>query len=256
MERGAAPSMNPSGGSIATFFAPDPAVAGAQLSLDEEAAHHARVRRLDVGHRVRVIDGAGTSGVGTIVRLAKAHMIVEVERAESVEPPAPVHLLVPVADRDRMLTLAEKCAELGAASWRPVLWRRSRHVTPRGEGMTFHAKVRARMIAALEQSGSAWLPVMFPEATVDRAIAAAPRGARVVLDVGGDPMLSTEMISPLSIAIGPEGGIEGDERRMLVDAGWLPVSIGTTTLRFETAGIAGLAIARATLERAPETTSG
>lgn len=243
-------------GPLATFFAPERAVAGAQLPLDEEAAHHARVRRLDVGHHVRVLDGAGTIGWGTVVRLAKAHMIVEVERAETTEPPAPIHLLIPVADRDRMLMLAEKAAELGAASWRPVLWRRSRNVTPRGEGMTFHAKVRARMIAALEQSGSAWLPMLYPEATLERAIAAAPRGARVVLDAGGDPMLSAEMISPLSIAVGPEGGIEPDERAMLVEAGWLPVSIGGSTLRFETAGIAGLAIARAALERAPETTSG
>jgi 16S rRNA (uracil1498-N3)-methyltransferase len=165
-------------------------------------------------------------------------------------------MLVPVADKDRMLWLAEKCAELGASSWRPVLWRRSRNVTPRGEGMTFQSKVRARMIAALEQSGSTWLPTLFPEATLDRAIAAAPRGARVVLDAAGDAMLTTEMMSPLSIAVGPEGGIEADERALLVKAGWLPVAVGGSTLRFETAGIAGLAIARAALERTPEATRG
>jgi 16S rRNA (uracil1498-N3)-methyltransferase len=34
-------------------------------------------------------------------------------------------LLAPVADRDRMLWLAEKTVELGLTSWRPVVWRRS-----------------------------------------------------------------------------------------------------------------------------------
>ena len=242
--------------SVATFFAPETPVVGAPCSLDEEAAHHARVRRVDVGHRIRLLDGQGVVGHGTLVRLAKAHMLVEVDAVETTAPPAPVHMLVPVADKERMLWLAEKCAELGAASWRPVLWRRSRNVTPRGEGMTFQAKVRARMTGALEQSGGAWLPTLFPEATVERAIAAAPRGAHVLLDAAGDAMLSTEMISPLSIALGPEGGIEPDERELLVNAGWLPVAVASATLRFETAGLAGLAIARAALERMPETTSG
>ena len=141
-------------GPVATFFAADQIVPGATVSLDEDAAHHARVRRLDVGHRVRLLDGAGTLGWGTLVRLAKSQMHVEVESAETVDAPPAVHMLVPVADRDRMLWLAEKCAELGAASWRPVMWRRSKSVSPRGEGMTFQAKVRARMISALEPAAA------------------------------------------------------------------------------------------------------
>jgi 16S rRNA (uracil1498-N3)-methyltransferase len=239
-------------GPVATFFSAEPLTVGATAALDEDAAHHARVRRLDIGHRVRLLDGAGTLAWGTLVRLAKGHMHVSVESAETVEAPPEVHMLVPVADRDRMLWLAEKCAELGAASWRPVMWRRSKSVSPRGEGMTFQAKVRARMINALEQSGSAWLPAIYPEATVERAIASAPRGAHCLLDGSGDSMASTEMISPLCIAIGPEGGIDPDERELLVSAGWLPVAIGRSTLRFETAGVAALAIARAALDRTPE----
>ena len=236
-------------GPMATFFATEQIVSGATVAFDEDAAHHARVRRIDVGHRVRLLDGAGTAGWGTLVRLAKSQMHVEIESAEMVEAPAAVHMLVPVADRERMLWLAEKCAELGAASWRPVLWRRSKSVSPRGEGMTFQAKVRARMIGALEQSGSAWLPAIYPEATVERAIASAPRGAHCLLDGRGDSMPGTEMIAPLCLAVGPEGGVDPDEREQFVRAGWLPVSIGRSTLRFETAGIAALAIARAALDR-------
>ena len=235
-------------GALPTFFAAEQIVVGGTVALDEDAAHHARVRRLDIGHKLRLLDGSGTIARGTLVRLAKGHMHVQVESAETVEPPAEIHMLVPVADRDRMLWLAEKCAELGAASWRPVIWRRSKSVSPRGEGMTFQAKVRARMIGALEQSGSAWLPTIYPEATLERAIAAAPRGAHCVLDAAGDSMPATEMIAPLCIAVGPEGGIDPDERDTLVTAGWLPVAIGRSTLRFETAGVAALAIARAALD--------
>jgi 16S rRNA (uracil1498-N3)-methyltransferase len=52
---------------------------------------------------------------------------------------------------------------------------------------------------------------------------------------------------PVSIALGPEGGLEEDERARLITAGWRPVSIAANVLRFETAGIAALAILRSHL---------
>jgi 16S rRNA (uracil1498-N3)-methyltransferase len=237
----------PLGRDAITLFAPERPVPGTNLTLGEGAARHARVRRVDVGVRVVLLDGEGTRAEGTLVRVSRRSAVVEVEEAAAVEAPPAVHLFVPVADRDRMLWLAEKCAELAATSWRPVLWRRSRSVTARGEGMMFHAKVRARMIAALEQSGGAWLPTLYPEAKVDHALAATPGGARLLLDPAGAPMVRLPIEPPVSIALGPEGGLEPAERQTLVAAGWTPATLGGNTLRFETAGVAALAIVRAIL---------
>jgi 16S rRNA (uracil1498-N3)-methyltransferase len=233
--------------SVATFFTPEPPVAGATTTLGEDAAHHLRVRRIAPSERIRLTDGAGTVGHGVLVRLTKTHAAVQVEAIDRVDPPAEVHLLVPIADRDRMLWLSEKATELGATTWRPVLWRRSRSVTPRGEGPTFQAKIRARMISALEQSGGAWLPALYPDAALDRAIAATPASTRLLLDRDGGPLLDSRPSAPLTIVIGPEGGFEDSEREALVAAGFAPVSIAASILRFETAAIAGLAIARAAL---------
>ena len=232
---------------VATFFSAERPIAGQELALGEDAAHHARVRRLDVGAALRVVDGEGRVARATLLRLAKRHLALTVHDVELREAPPPAHVLVPVADRDRMLWTAEKCAELGATSWRPVLWRRSRSVTPRGEGPMFTGKARARMIGALEQSGGAWLPALYPEATVERAIAAAPAGTRLLLDVAGEPILGATITPPVALAVGPEGGIEADEREQFVAAGWKPVSLGGSVLRFETAAVAGLAIIRAAL---------
>jgi 16S rRNA (uracil1498-N3)-methyltransferase len=214
-----------------------------------------RVRRLSLSERIRLTDGAGTVGSGALVRLTKTQAAVQIEEVEQIDPLPEVHLLVPIADRERMLWLSEKSAELGATTWRPVLWRRSRSVTPRGEGTAFQAKIRARMIAALEQSGGAWLPTVYPDATLDRAIAATSAGSRLLLDSEGEPLLGTHHPAPLTIAIGPEGGLDESERESLLGAGFTPVTIAASILRFETAAIAGLAIARAslgTLERIDE----
>ena len=237
---------------------------GATVTLDEGAARHMRVLRLEVGAVVGVRDGQGHVGAGQVVRLSKTHAHVEITEAVRVAPLPPVHLLVPVADRDRMLWLAEKAAELGATSWRPVLWRRSRSVSPRGEGVSFLAKVRARMEGALAQSEGAWLPQLFPEANLERAILAAPSGERIVLDPAGEPLIGEPLISepligapfraPIVLAVGPEGGLEADEIAELEQAGFQRRSLGPTILRFETAAIGALAIARTALGRGTEAT--
>jgi len=232
---------------VATFYAP-----GAwpeRVELDETAAHHATVKRLAVGDAVRLTSGDGRRVHGRIALLAKRRLAVECEHASlELVPAAPhVELWAPVGDRDRMLFLAEKAVELEASAWRSIAYRRSRSVTPRGEGEAFGAKLRARMISALEQSGGAWLPAIVPEADAERAIAAGLSGHAVLLDVLGQPIVEVlaGVHAPLVIACGPEGGLEPAERAVFAEHGWRTASLGSNVLRFETAGIAGLVLARA-----------
>lgn len=230
-------------GPVATFFASDPLVAGGNVTLPEEAAHHIRVARVAVGDCIALRDGTGKAALGTLVKVSRTSALIEVSEINEMFRPAAIHLLAPVADRDRMLWLAEKATELGVTSWRPVVWRRSKSVSPRGEGPTFQGKVRARMISALIQSGGGWLPEIFPEATVERAVAAAPLGTRLLLARDGEAMAGVPMKTPITIALGPEGGIEPIEQNAFIGAAFLPVKLGESTLRFETAGVAALAIA-------------
>ena len=233
-----------------SFVTGDAIVAGSISTLEQAAARHLRVLRLDIGARVGLRDGQGSVAEGEVVRLTKDQAHVSVEHVEYVPPLPPVHLLVPVADRDRMLWLAEKACELACTSWRPVLWHRSKSVSPRGEGMVFQAKIRARMSAALAQSEGSWLPQIFPEASPERAIKATPAGTRLTLDPAGVPMAGLGAIVPnvsTTIALGPEGGFESSELEELEVAGFRTVSVGRTILRFETAGVAALAIARTML---------
>jgi 16S rRNA (uracil1498-N3)-methyltransferase len=240
---------------VAAFVADVPLEDGATaVSLGEDAAHHARVRRLAAGDAVSVRDGRGAVADGTIRRIARAALDVDLTGVRRVPPPPAVHLLAPVGDRDRMLWLAEKATELGLASWRAVAWRRSRSVTPRGEGAAFAEKVRARMAQALAQSEGAWLPAVLADAAPDAA-AAACAGLRLVLDADGDRFdalggaAGEGAAGGVTLALGPEGGLEPDEVARLADAGFRRVRLPGNILRFETAGAVGVAFARALLER-------
>jgi len=233
---------------VATFFADAPLVRGARVSLSDAAAHHARVKRLEIGDAVRLTEGRGTIGLGTLVELRKNLGEVLIKDLQSVRSQPPIHLRVPIGDRDRMLWLAEKAAELGVTTWQGIRFRRSMSVSPRGEGPAFAEKIRARMISALEQSGGAWLPEILPDAAIGSIAVPAARAERILLDALGDPPAIDARLpggaEPM-ILFGPEGGVEPDERDALVSDGWRLTRLASTTLRFETAGIAAVAVVRA-----------
>ena len=88
--------------SLPTFITTDQLTADSSLTLGEDVAHHLRVLRLEAGARVRLADGQGSRGTGTVLRIAKRNATVQVDTCEFVEPLPPVHLIVPIADRERM----------------------------------------------------------------------------------------------------------------------------------------------------------
>ena len=224
-----------------TFFVNQ--LQGGVQELGEDAVHHARVKRLQPNDRVQLTDGQGSIGLGRIVEITKSTMLVGLEDVRTHEAPPAIRLCVPVADKDRMLWVAEKATELQIADWMPVMYERSKSVNPRGEGDTFDRKVLARMISALEQSAGAWLPHIHPVRTVDDLA----NETGIILEQGGKPIASARMSVPLTIAVGPEGGFTPAESSRLRDRGWIPASLGDATLRFETAALGAVAVARALL---------
>jgi 16S rRNA (uracil1498-N3)-methyltransferase len=228
---------------VAEVFAP-----GANATIRGEAVHHIRVLRLTPGAPVALLDGVGHVSVGSLSRCDREVAVIEILETHTIARPPVVDMLVPVADRERMLWLAEKSAELQLTSWRPVQWNRSASVSHRGEGEAFSAKVSARMISAAAQSGNAWLPAVHPAMSLPAALAQQQSsGLRLLLDRGGGSlgaMTLHPLEVPVTVALGPEGGIEDEEHALLAAAGFVRVSLGETTLRFETAGVAALAAVR------------
>lgn len=228
-----------------TLFTAAELAAGAGVTLDEDASHHARVRRAREGDSVRLVDGAGTVASATIERVGTL-ATVAVQEVRKLPRPIALEAIVPVADRDRMLLAAEKCVELGVTAWRPAWFVRSRSVSPRGEGDKFREKVLARMRAALEQSRGAWLPEVHAEGDIADVATAIPADyTRLALEQGGAPFLESPLQHPSAIVVGPEGGYDSMELELLRNGGWRMVSLGASVLRFETAIIAAAAIIRA-----------
>ena len=231
---------------IATFYCEATLAPGLPVNPSDDVVNHLRARRLGDGDDVQLTNGGGVRAAATIRARGKRQIELAVSSVVNVPRQPTIHLRAPVADRDRMLWLAEKATELGVTSWRGVRFRRSASVTTRGEGAGFSARLRARMISALEQSAGAWLPPALPDDDLE-AVASEP-GTRIVLDVRGEPLRSVvgrNASDGVTLLVGPEGGIEDDELALLERHGWRAARLGASILRFETAAVAGIGVVRA-----------
>ena len=218
---------------VITLLAPVGALrAGAEVRLDRAELHHLKVRR--GSDRVRLADGAGTLGWGTL-----RDGVVSVETTEQVPASPALALLVGAGDKDRFVWLVEKAAELGVTEIQPVDTERSLTVATRlRASQTDRLGRRAR--EAIKQSGAAWAPVVGPPVPLTQALSQTA-GMRWLADPQGSAPPAVLDDAPVTVLIGPEGGLTDAERTAALAAGFQPVRLASLTLRFETAAVAAAA---------------
>lgn len=224
-----------------TVFARGPFQAGGVVILEPDEAHHLKVRRVESGATVRLVDGRG--GVAT-ARVAPdgEHVAARVVATASVSAPPASEIWVGAGDRDRFLDLVEKATELGATRILPLVTDRSQTVATRFQAVHLEKAVR-RACEALKQCGGTWMPVVQAPLTLAEALR-APAGAakRFVADIGGPPLPPVREADGVQWAVGPEGGWTDADLAALHAAGFSAVGLGRATLRFDTAALAALAV--------------
>ncbi len=218
-------------------------VVGQRVSLLEGEAHHLRVRRAEDGESVEVRDGGGLMGLGRLVWSENA-WAVEVTAADQAALPPGLTLAVGAGDRDRFAWAVEKAAELGVTSVVPLESARTAGVASRVQAQHLE-RLRRHALEAVKQSGAAWAARVEEPVSLDEFVARPLVGQRWVADANGEAAPAVVGESPLTVVIGPEGGLTGEELERLRGAGYAAVSLGPHTLRFETAAIAAAAAAAA-----------
>ena len=220
------------------------AAPGRRERLDDAEQHHLRVRRAQEGERVALRDGAGLVGIGRIAIAGKAWE-VEIENAERRARPAALTLAVGAGDRERFGWLVEKAVELGATRIVPLVTARAGDVATRVRDNHIE-KLRRQALEATKQCGAAWAVEVDEPATLAaflerNEVERQEPGLRWLADASGDAPPATLDGVAVTIVIGPEGGLEDQERAALLGARFRPLALAAHTLRFETAGLAAAA---------------
>lgn len=229
------------------------------VELPADQAHHAAgVLRLRSGQEVEVFDGAGGAATGTLKVAGRGRVLVHIVSQHPAKPrPEPItELAFAVPKGKRLDWLLEKATELGAARLVPVVFERS--VARPEVSEHAHARWRGICIAAAKQCGLDFLPEI--AAPVDLRAHIATVTAEIKLLGSAESACSvpqalsawsagkrpegTPLSGRVAILVGPEGGLTEPEQAQAQAAGFVPVRLGSLTLRVETAAIALLATVR------------
>ena len=226
------------------FFAPD--IATTLTLPEEESRHCTRVLRLAEGDEIEVIDGEGTLYRCRIAMAHAKHCGVEIVDKQVVSPHWGAKIAIAVAptkNLDRIEWMAEKCTEMGIDRITPLLCRHSERKVLKTD------RLRKIVVAAMKQSLKAQLPLI-DELTPIKAIIdedfdgqrfiaycdeSLPRDERKSLAQVYDP--SRDAL----VMIGPEGDFDPREVDEALRAGFVPVTLGESRLRTETAALMAVA---------------
>ena len=228
------------------FYSND--IEGEALRLDaEESGHCVRVLRHREGDAVDVIDGRGTLLRCT---LTDADPKGATARIDSREPGFGAHpyrltmAVCPTKNIDRYEWFAEKATEIGLDVLAPVIGDRSERKVLKTERLERLVK------SAAKQSLKGAIPEVLQPQTVRDFISGAPEDAvkmicycfdgpkRTVAEVLRDLSLpAVSSVPEICILIGPEGDFSPDEADLALSRGWVPVTLGASRLRTETAAL-------------------
>lgn len=228
------------------FFSKD--ISCGTLRLDgEESAHCVRVLRHRIGDEIRVIDGDGTL---YLCRLTQADAkgaeaeILETTENFGAHPYNLTMAVCPTKNIDRYEWFVEKATEIGIDEIVPVIGDHSERRIIKPE------RLERIALSAAKQSLKGKVPQILPLQSISDFISCSPDGAVKMIaycdeTLDRDKRLSikdvlrqrAEAQRDICILIGPEGDFSQEEVALSLKNAWIPVHLGESRLRTETAAL-------------------
>lgn len=203
--------------------------------LSGDSHHHlVRVRRAQVGERVRLVDGLGRARWAEVSEIGgKAVRLAVVGPAPEGEAARRIALLVAMPKRERASWLVEKVTELGVAQIDLVSCERG----PREVGGGVLERLRRVARSAVEQSGRSCVPTIGTVGFEGAVARVSESPSAWLMDPRGESPATVAGGGSILLVVGPEGGFSVAENSALTAAGAAAVRFGTTILRVETAAV-------------------
>lgn len=233
------------------FYVPD---AATQTELPQEEATHAlRVLRIQTGDELFLMDGKGVFYRAEVLLATNKRCIYEVKEVMPQQPAwrGHIHLAIaPTKMMDRIEWMAEKATEIGFDEISFLNCKFSERKVIRID------RIDKIVVSAVKQSHKAWKPVV-NELQNFKDFITTPRNGRKFIchcyeeiekkdffaeiskscpadDSAG---AAQEGADDITVLVGPEGDFSIDEVRLALENGYESVSLGTSRLRTETAGL-------------------
>lgn len=219
------------------FYVPD--LIRDNYCLNEAESHHAiKVMRMQNGDKINLVDGKGTFYKAIISNAHPKHTQVDIEETllEFEKRKYGLHIAIsPLKNTDRFEWFLEKATEIGIDRITPLLCKRT-------EKKGFNAERAHRIVeSAMKQSLKAYCPVIDTPISFTDFIKKENDYVKLIACCEGERKPINELYTPaqnITILIGPEGDFTDEEVENSIQKEFLPITLGNSRLRTETAGIA------------------
>jgi 16S rRNA (uracil1498-N3)-methyltransferase len=208
----------------------------------------ARVLRMKAGEECVLLDDMGSEYLARLDVVDVDGCSAEiVERHRAEEPEVQLLMMLCLTQREKFEWMLQKCTEVGAAGFLPVISQRSlvqdeadvRNKVERWEGI---------LREAAEQSGRGMIPRLHQVLRFDAAVEEVEHEYPLRLIpwegeklAGLKSVLLGDVSKRVAVLIGPEGGFAEEEVKGAVNRGFQPVTLGRRILRTETAAVVSAA---------------
>jgi 16S rRNA (uracil1498-N3)-methyltransferase len=236
----------------------------AELTLDEDNSRHiAQVLRMKRGDQLQLTDGRGHLLTTVILDDHKKKCLVQIQ-ATAWQPPREKKVSIAMSllkNGHRFEWFLEKATEIGVTTIIPLLCERTERQHFRQD------RLQNILVSAMLQSQQAWLPSLPPpiplaelienpghdrlfiahcleeqKASLADAARSTAGPSRPSAAPDTDPIAVQASHPSCLVLIGPEGDFSSKEIESAMQRRFLPVTLGATRLRTETAGIVAATI--------------
>lgn len=204
----------------------------------EESRHLVRVLRKTRGDLIFITDGKGNRYQAEIVEPGEKRCQVRILSVEAIPEPKGYRLHIAIAPtkmNDRFEWFLEKCTEIGIDEITPVLCEHSERKKINEERL---GKV---ILSAMKQSLKYSLPRLNPLRRLEDLVSSTDAQVRLIAHCDeGEKGDLTDLIrgkEDILILIGPEGDFSPREIELAHECGFRGLSLGSSRLRTETAGV-------------------
>ena len=228
------------------IYLPQPLCADERYTLSgDQHRHLSRVLRLKAGAELTLFDGRGGEYAATIEEVRRSASTVHTGRYRDVDNESPVHVRLAqcVGRGERTDYAIQKTVELGVTSIVPLLTRRGVVHLDADRAQRRLAHWHGIIVHACQQCGRNRIPELYSVISLNEWLRGYECGGLdLVLDPGSATGLGELEYGGglITLLVGPEGGLDTEEREAAYAAGFRSVTLGPRTLRTETAAVAGV----------------
>lgn len=207
------------------------------FSFDKEESRHIfKVLRKQTGDIIHVTNGKGYLFTGELTLVSEKKCMVQINETNFFEQKNPnIQLAIAFTKSlDRIEWMLEKVTEIGVSSIQPLHSERSERNQYNEE------RLQKILIAAMKQSNQYWLPELKTILPFKKFIEQAKGTKFIAHCLEEDKKELKDCIvkeANITITIGPEGDFSAKEIELAIKNEFIPVALGETRLRTETAGL-------------------